>query len=132
VVLWQFSINYPRLAKAVVVLGLLVMAANVLSLGGKKTNYIAAGHWLAEHIEPSAAVYYEDGRLSYYAQRGYAQPTLPRETAMATGYAEHYQYFVVIADEQEPWLQAWMATHHLRPLAHFTQRKGKTVTVVGP
>lgn len=132
VALSQFAKAFPRLGRAMLVIGLLVMLANVISLGGKKTNFIASGQWVAEHIDASAPVFYEDGRISYYAGRGYPQPTIPRDIAIAPGSAERYQYFVFEADEREPWLQAWVAEHKLRVLASFTQRKGKTVTVVGP
>jgi hypothetical protein len=132
VALSQFAQAWPRLAKALLALGLLVMLANVISLGGKKTNFIASGQWVAAHIDANAPVFYEDGRISYYAGRGYPQPTIPREIATAPGNAERYQYFVFEADQSEPWLQAWIAEHRLQVLAHFAQRKGKTVTVVGP
>lgn len=132
IALWQFAQGFPRLAKLVAALGMLVMLANVLSLGAQKTHFITAGRWVAEHIDPQAPVYYEDGRISYYAGRGYPQPTQAREAAMAPGSAERYRYFVVEAPESDPWLQGWIAEHRLRVLATFTQRKSKTVTVVGP
>lgn len=132
IALGRFSQAFPQLAKAVLVLGLLMMLANVLSLGGKKTNFIASGQWVAAHIDEKASVFYEDGRISYYAGRGYPQPTLDRDVALAPGLADRYQYFVLEADPSEPWLQSWIAEHRLQVLASFTQRKGKTVTVVGP
>lgn len=131
VALARLAQAYPKLVKAMLVLGVLMMLANVISLGGKKTNFVAAGQWVAQHIEEQTPVFYEDGRISYYAGRGYPQPTLPRETAIAPGSLERYQYFVFEAAESEPWLQAWMAEHHMKVLASFPQRKGKTVTVVG-
>jgi len=132
IALSQFAGAWPRLGKALLALGLLIMLANVISLGGKKTNFIASGEWVAAHIDASAPVFYEDGRISYYAGRGYPQPTLPREVATAPGTSERYQYFVFEADPSEPWLKAWIADHRLQVLASFVQRKGKTVTVVGP
>lgn len=131
IALSQFAQAWPRLAKAVLVVGLLMMLANVVSLGTKKTNFVATGQWVAANIDQRAPVYYEDGRISYYAGRGYPQPTIPREIATAPGNAQQYGYFIFEADPGEPWLRAWMAEHQLRVLAQFTQRKGKTVTVVG-
>jgi hypothetical protein len=87
---------------------------------------------VAANIDAKASVFYEDGRISFYAGRGYPQPTIPREIATAPGNAERYQYFVFEADQSEPWLKAWIADHQLRVLASFAQRKGKTVTVIGP
>lgn len=128
----QFATHFPRLGKAVVAIGVLVMISNVVSLGTPKTHYIAAGHWLAEHVDAQAPVYYEDGRIAWYAGRGYPQPTLPRETAMAPGSAAQYRYFVVEGTPDEPWLQSWMRDHGQRVLAQFANRKGKTITVLGP
>lgn len=132
VLLWQFAQAFPRLGKLIAAIGLLVMVSNVVSLGAPKTHFIAAGHWMAEHVDAQAPVYYEDGRISWYAGRGYPPPTLPREAAMAPGVAQQYRYFVLEAEPQEPWLQAWLAEHGQRVLAQFANRKGKTVTVVGP
>lgn len=129
--LTRFALAYPRLGKTMLVVGLLMMLANVISLGAKKTNFIASGQWVAENIDENAPVFYEDGRISYYAGRGYPQPTIPREIAMDPVNSERYQYFVIEADEKEPWLQAWITEHRLKVLASFPQRKGKTVTVVG-
>jgi hypothetical protein len=129
--LTRFALAYPRLGKTMLVVGLLMMLANVISLGAKKTNFIASGQWVAENIDENAPVFYEDGRISYYAGRGYSPPTIPREIAMDPVNSERYQYFVIEADEKEPWLQAWITEHRLKVLASFPQRKGKTVTVVG-
>lgn len=131
VALARLASAYPKVGKVMIILGVLMMVANVVSLGAKKTNFIAAGQWVAEHIDEHSPVFYEDGRISYYAGRGYPQPTIPRETAIASTNLERYQYFIFEADEGELWLQAWMAEHHMKALASFPQRKGKTVTVIG-
>jgi hypothetical protein len=131
VALSNFALQFPRLAKGLVVIGLLLMLANVISTGAPKTQYIQAGRWVAEHIDPAASVYYEDGRIAYYAGRGYPPPVLDREAAMAPGVADRYQYFVIDADGDEPWLKDWLNEHHQRVLAHFANRKGKTMLVIG-
>ncbi|MGY4492046.1 hypothetical protein [Pseudomonas sp. TE3610] len=129
--LTAFAQACPRLAKGLVAVGLLVMLSNVLSLGAAKTQYIRTAHWLAEHTTPDAAIYYEDGRVSYYAKRGYTLPVVTREQAMAAPASQQYQYFVLDADANEPWLQAWLAENHMQVLARFANRKHAAMVVIG-
>lgn len=126
-----FARRFPRLGKVVLVIGLLLLLSNVISTGAKKTQYIEAGHWVAANIEPGASVYYEDGRFSYYAGRGYIFPRMTREQAMAPEQADRYRYFLVEAKVDEPWLHEWLAGHEMRIIAHFANRKGATVVVIG-
>lgn len=130
-VLAVFVRHYPRWGKALVALGFLVMLSNVVSTSPGKTHYIEAGHWVAANIEPSAPAYFEDGRISYYAGRGYVLNNLTREDAMSAGRAGEFRYFLIDAREDEPWLGSWLAEHKQRVLAHFANRKGATVLVIG-
>ncbi len=129
--LTAFAQACPRLAKCLAGVGLLVMLSNVLSLGAAKTQYFQAAHWVAEHTAPDAAIYYEDGRVSYYAKRGYTLPVLAREQAMAAPASQRYQYFVLDADQDEPWLQTWLADNHMQVLARFANRKHAAMVVIG-
>jgi uncharacterized Tic20 family protein len=126
-----FARQFPRWGKALVVVGLLVMLSNVISLGAGKTHYVEAGHWMADHIESGEPAYFEDGRISYYAGRGYALPLLTREEAMSPQHVGEYRYFLIDAKQGDPWLSAWLAEHKLRILAQFANRKGATVLVIG-
>ncbi|WP_462401459.1 hypothetical protein [Pseudomonas sp. Marseille-QA0332] len=126
-----FSRSHPRLGKALVVVGLLVMLANVISLGARKTHYIEAGHWVSAHTPANASIFYEDGRIAYYAGRGYELSELTREAAMGPELVERYQYFVIEADADEQWLQTWLLEHRQRILASFANRKGDKMLVIG-
>lgn len=128
--LMLFARRFPRLGKALVVVGLLVMLSNVISTGARKTQYIEAGHWIAANIEPKASVFYEDGRISYYAGRGY--PGLgSREEAIRDEVMGRFSYFVFDAKVDDPWLVQWLERHNLRVLASFQNRKKATVVVIG-
>nr|WP_157713406.1 hypothetical protein [Pseudomonas sp. PB120] len=129
--LTAFVHQFPRWGKALVVVGLLMMASNVISFSPGKTHYIEAGHWAAANIEPGASVYYEDGRISYYAGRGYTLGSLPREEAMSPAHAGDFRYFLIDARPDEPWLSGWLAEHNQRIIARFANRKGATVLVIG-
>jgi hypothetical protein len=127
-----FVREFPRWGRWLVVLCLLVMLSNVISTGAGKTHYVQAGRWLSAHVEPGAKAYFEDGRISYYAGRGYVIPVLTAEEAMSAAHAGDYQYFLIEAKGDEPWLNEWLVAHKLRILEHFANRKGATVVVIGP
>ncbi len=129
--LMLFAENFPRMAKALTAVALLVMVHNVVSFGAQKTHYIAAGGWVAKHIEPGASVYYDDGRIAYYAGRGYPLPTITRETAMSPEHYREYRYFVIDAKVDDPWLQDWLSRQHKQVLTRFANRKGDSVLVIG-
>lgn len=126
-----FAREFPRLGKGLVVLALLVMLSNVISTGAGKTHYIEAGRWMSAHVESDAPTYFTDGRISYYAGRGYVMPVLTQEEAISPAHAGDYRYFVIEAKVDEPWLNEWLAAHKLRILEHFANRKGATVVVIG-
>ncbi|MBP5946003.1 hypothetical protein ICA15_18455 [Pseudomonas sp. P116] len=126
-----FVRQFPRLGKGLVVLALLVMLSNVISTGAGKTHYVEAGRWMSSHVESDAPTYFTDGRISYYAGRGYVLPILTQEEAISPAHAGDYRYFVIEAKGDEPWLNEWLAAHKLRILEHFANRKGATVVVIG-
>jgi hypothetical protein len=126
-----FAEHFPRLTKALVAIALLVMLSNVISLGAKKTHYVAAGAWVAQHIEADAPVYYDDARIAYYAGRGYPEQTLSRDQAMSPDAALKYRYFLIEAETDEAWLQAWLEKNQRRVLAQFANRKKDSVLIIG-
>lgn len=128
---WRFSLRYRRLGKGLAALAVAVMLGNVISLGAPKTHYLEAANWVAGHTAPGASVFYEDGRIAYYAGRGYVQSGLTREQAMADGTAERYAYLVVETTRSDPWLDTWLKAHPYKVLARFENRKHNAVVVLG-
>lgn len=128
---WQFSMRHRRLGKVIAALALAVMLGNVISLGAQKTHYLEAAKWVAGHTDAQASIFYEDGRIAYYAGRGYIQSGLTREQAMADGMAERYTYLVIETNEKDPWLDSWLAVHPYKVLARFQNRKKNTVLILG-
>lgn len=120
--------RWPRLKRAFVFVALLVMVANVVSLGAKKTHYVEAGKWIEEHLPVQARIYYDDGRIAYYAGRGYSLSP-PLEAALEA--PEQFDYLVIEADEDDAWLMEWLARNDLRVMEHFANRKKDTVLIVG-
>lgn len=126
--LYLFAQRHPRLVKGLVVAALLVMLANVVSLGGKKTHYIEAGRWLSQNVASDSSIYYDDPRIAYYAGWGYPSSP-PLEQALADPAA--FRYLLIEADGDEPWLLEWLQQHELRVLARFANRKDDAVLVIG-
>jgi hypothetical protein len=126
-----FARQFPRWTKVLVVAALLVMLSNVISTGAGKTHYVAAGHWVSAHVEPDTSAWFEDGRISYYAGRGYVLPTLTREQAMSPERADEYRYFLIEGKGDEPWLGEWLVAHKMRIIERFANRKGATILVIG-
>lgn len=126
-----FAQRFPRVGKALMVVGILVMLSNVISTGAPKSHYVEAGQWISKNIDEQSSVYYEDGRISYYAGRGYPNPVM-RKDAISDKQIAKYRYFAIEARADEPWLVKWLDTHHLRVLNSFENRKKATVLVIGP
>lgn len=123
--------RFPRGIKALVVVALLVMLANVISLSAKKTHYIEAGQWLSQHAQPTDAIFYDDSRIGYYAGWGYQLPNISRGQAMSDSRVSDYRYYLIEAKADEAWLQQWLQQHHRQILAEFANAKGATVLVIG-
>lgn len=124
--------RFPRFAKPFVVLAAVVMLANVVSLGAKKTHYLEASAWLSRNTQPSDFIFYDDSRIAYYAGRGY--PMMPTREDLIAAQAEYLQkirYFVIAERKDEPKLENWLAEQGKRVLVRFANRKGETVLIIG-
>ena len=126
-----FHGRFPRLSRVLVGLLVLMALANVVSTGAKKTHFIEAGAWMAEHLEQRPDVYFEDARVGYYAGWGYPFSRLSPQQAMCAEHVGDFRYWVIEAKADEPWLQEWLMANQRRVLASFANRKGKTVLVIG-
>ena len=124
----HFSASHRKLAKLLLGLALLVMLANVVSFSAKKTHYIEAGRWLAEHAAASDVIYYDEPRIEYYAGFGYKSMAT---FSQAKDEPEKFRYLMLETTVNETWLQDWLSAHQLRILAQFSNRKGETVLAIG-
>lgn len=127
----DFRERFPRLGRVLLVVAVLVMLDNVISLGARKTHFVAAGRWMATHVESHEPVYYDDVRISYYAGRGARRQPFARDVAMSPEHAGSYRYFFVEADADEPWLRDWLQQRNKRILTSFANTRGDTVLVLG-
>jgi hypothetical protein len=120
--------RWPRLKGAFVLVCILVMISNVVSLGAKKTHYVEAGRWISEHLPAQARFYYDDGRIAYYAGRGY--PVSPPLQSVLDA-PQQFDYLVIEAEGNEPWLREWLGRHEFHILESFANRKNDTVLIIG-
>ncbi len=129
----SFFRRFPRYSKIFVALALVIMMANVVSLGAKKTHYLEASAWLSHNTQPSDAIYYDDSRVAYYAGRGYPTTMPTREQLLAEEgkSAKRFRYFVISAKENDPLLERWLTSQGKRVLSKFANRKGETLLIVG-
>lgn len=123
-----FSERWPRASRWLIGLAVLVAISNVISFGAKKTHYVEAGHWVAQNIDAQANVYYVDGRIAYYAGRGYP---IPERLNQVVDAPQKYQYLVLEADGDESWLLEWLDKYQLKILERFSNRKKDTVLIIG-
>ncbi|PTU76493.1 hypothetical protein [Pseudomonas mangrovi] len=125
----DFVGRFPRLGKVLAVLLVLQMFDNVISLSARKTHYVDAGQWMSQYVAPSARIYYDDPRIGYYAGFGYR--ALGPSLQQALEQPDAFDYLLIEADGDEPWLLEWLEQHDRRVLARFANRKDDAVLVIG-
>jgi len=126
--------RFPRAIKALGLVCIGVMLANVISLSPKKTHYIEAANWLKEQALPAderTTFYFEDGRIAYHAGWGYPGSDWQPTEIMLKNNAKHFRYWVFEAKADVPWLLTWFKQNpDYKILAQFTNGK-KTVLIIG-
>jgi len=130
----EIARRFPCAIKAMVAAGVVAMLANLISLSAKKTHYVAAGNWLAQHVERTDDMYFDDYRIFWYTGWGFSafSGAVTREEALNGARAATLRYYALEAKPDEPWLIDWLARHPgRRVLAQFANRKGATVVIIG-
>jgi len=134
--LMEFAKRFSRAGKVLVAVGVVVVFANVISLSAKKTHYIEAAQWLAQHANRTEDAYFDDTRISWYAGWGvlhiHGETGLLREDALSEEHAARLRYYIIETKPDEPWLIEWLARYpERRILAQFANRKGASVVIIG-
>ena len=122
-----FAHRYPRSSKVLAVVNVLVMLANVVSLSPTKTHYKDGAQWVAEHVPPSAAVYFQERRMYYYAGRR-IEPVLPVDQVIGSA-ASGFDYFVLEFAAADPRLADFLTRERLHALISFENSGGEVVTI---
>lgn len=130
VAIYKVKIKWPKLVNVFVVLSMIMMFANVISISTKKTHYLEAAKWIKSNTEITDRIYYDDSRVSYYADRGYplASTSFTEELLIDPGFLELYDYFVIELNSDEA-LLSWINTNNLSVVAEKSNGK-KTIFII--
>ena len=132
VMTYGFAVRHPKWSRVLFVLATLMMLDNVISLSAKKTHFIEAGEWLAEHHTSEGVLFFGDGRIRYYAGWGYLNTPQPAKLLKLESTKINSAKIIVIeAEPDEKWLIDWLEREGLVQIAAFSNRKGESVQIVG-
>ncbi|MDR2787323.1 MAG: hypothetical protein LBD06_02985 [Candidatus Accumulibacter sp.] len=118
--------RWPRYSPFIVLLCVILAIANVVSLSEPKIFIRDAGAWIADNLPKDARIYFEDGRIGYYARRYHTRGNASREAALPTEEGnEAYGYFVLRCQPDSALRQ--LQERGLHPIRDF--RGGGCVTI---
>lgn len=131
----RLLMNRPAIGKAVVVLALVTMFANVVSISPGKSHLKHAGHWLAQNVTDSTTVYVQDQTVAYLAGWPYRHGLsgefdpveLNREVA-----GHHFDLLVLIQSHKQTSVPEWIQENRLTIVQKFENRAHDVVWVVKP
>jgi hypothetical protein len=126
---FQFQKRFPRTVYMLVLIAILVALSNVVSLSPKRTHYIPSGNWISENIPVEKSTFYSDGRISFYAGRGYAVPLISQEQALSSHFAE-YDYFVIEDTRGNETLETQLESGHLTLIAEFDNEHNREIMIL--
>jgi hypothetical protein len=132
--LWQLMQRFPAWKIPMVLLALLVMAANVVSLGPAKRQFVEAGGWLANNASDSPRVYIESPRAAYYAGWRFTERPMPENrSGLAPGLEQgKYDLVVLEVSRKEPAIEPLLSDLKLAEVARFAHPNGDAVIVARP
>jgi hypothetical protein len=117
---------------------LLIMAlSNVISLGPKKTQFRAAGQWLATNVENRQRVYNESPRSAYHAGWPYEETirllrNVDKEVVLQEVKKGSYDLIVLEKSRENLNDKDWTSSLKLREVIRFVNRAGDAVIVLAP
>lgn len=127
---WQFQQRFPIGGKVIAVIAILLALSNVISFSDNRTHYLSAGEWINQNIPTDRAVYYTDGRISFYAGRRYLSPGISEEQAIGPHF-ESYDYFVLESSQVNPPIRQRLESGELELLSEFSNGKRHQLIVLG-
>ena len=125
----------PRFKIPMVLFGVLLILANVISLSPKKMHFVDAGRWLATQSVDVSSLYIESGRTAYYAGMNSQIPGPPidKRAALAEdARMGRYELLVLEVSRKEPSIDAWLEAADLILIKRFATDDGDAVIVAAP
>jgi 4-amino-4-deoxy-L-arabinose transferase-like glycosyltransferase len=124
----QFQKHFPRTSYVLVFVAILVALSNVVSLSPKRTHYIPAGNWISENIPPEKSTFYSDGRISFYAGRGFTRH-VNDEQALSSHFSE-FDYFVIEDTKDNETLETKIKSGSLTVIAEFDNDHNREMMIL--
>lgn len=129
-----FTSRHARWRVPIVIAAMLLMLANVVSTGERRTWYVEAGEWVGANIEESPTVYIDSRRVAHHA-RWYLVPLAPRNdrvTIAQVASKEAYALYVLeVSDDDDP-AEPWLESIGLQIVRRFDGRRGDAVLIAQP
>jgi hypothetical protein len=124
----------PRFKMPIVIIGILLMLANVISLSPKKTHFVDAGRWLAEQPMDVSRLYIDSGRAAYYAgvNSQFLNQSAGRDLLAEKVRKGHYELLVLEVSRKEGAIDAWLREAGLTVVNRFVSEEGDAVIVAVP
>lgn len=132
--LWLLMQRFPAWKKPMVLLAVLVMVANVVSLGPAKRHFVEAGNWLARNASDSPRTYIESPRAAYYAGWRFIHRPAPEDRSGLVLGLEQGRYDLVVLEvsRKETGIDAWLRDRKLARIASFAHPNGDAVIIAAP
>jgi len=125
----------PSFKIPLVLVGILLMFANVISLSPQKTHFVDAGRWLAEQSVDVSSLYIESGRTAYYAGMNsqFPGPPIDNRASLAEEVRMgRYELLVLEVSRKESSIDAWLEAADLAVIKRFATDDGDAVIVAAP
>jgi hypothetical protein len=123
----------PRWRYVFVGLALLTALANVISISPRKTQYRAAGQWLAEHAIAPSKIYIGGERTAYLAGPAYRTVRnwyFPRYAVEFAANNGMFDYYVFEVDRRDSEKAGWIRSLPLVEVEKFANRVGDSVIIL--
>lgn len=131
---WLLMQRFPAWKIPMVLLAVLIMVANVVSLGPAKRHFVEAGNWLARNASDSPRIYIESPRAAYYAGWRFIRRPGPEDrSGLAPGLEQgKYDLVVLEVSRKEPDIDSWLRDRKLGRIASFVHPNGDAVIIAAP
>lgn len=119
---------YPRLARAFIILVMVMAVAGSLTFTSSKYLLRDLGLYIEKHEEDVAPTYFTDHRVAFYAHQPYiseATGALPDDGDALDGYRSLAVTFKMDTAEAAPWLQSLQARYGFTRVAYVRDDDGK-------
>jgi hypothetical protein len=111
----------------------LQVAATLWPFHSSNHYEIEASEWIKDHIAPDKNIYFDEGRLRYYALNNSSdrtkKPWTEVQRVLDSNELKRFDYVIVHVSQNHPQQQAWIKQKLGTPIVTFTNRHGKQVQI---